>query len=97
MIFFVFFPASSGNLWFEARFEIGMLGRARILEQGNIEDEGRDQTKGGREGERGQGGTKEGTKEGRGGSSSRLLMKRLVMVVALIFPPIQPSPCIRKF
>ena len=31
-----------------------MLGRARILEQGNIEDQGRDQAKGG--GERGQGG-----------------------------------------
>ena len=25
-----------GNLWFEVRFEIGMLGRVRILEEGNI-------------------------------------------------------------
>ena len=50
-----------------------------------------------REGGRGgKGGTMEGTKGGREGSSSRLLMKRLVMVVGLIFPPIQPSPCFRK-
>ena len=65
LILFAFFPASSGNLWFEARFEIGMLGRARILEQGNIEDQGRDQTKGGSKGG-GKGGLRKGPRKGEG-------------------------------
>ena len=43
-----------------------MLGRARILEQGNIEDQGRDQTKGGGGGEGARGDQGKGPREGEG-------------------------------